>query len=277
MPGVPGEWSTPSAVDALPCGSRSTTRTESPPRARPAARLTERRGLADAALLVGDDEDARSRRSGQGRRCGRCFTWNDVLVLLDRWRQALLGLVEPCPTRAGRARDGGRRAGTVVRLHGSSVHGDVCRRGGLRLWRCHGLRTGRLGPLGRWLDPGRGGTRVRDRRRFLLDAGVGSRGADLRRPVERFTWNTRPSDMGVGLHLLRPPEAGYHLVLAYGSDCHPCSPVDYEGSRYSASRGARRHATRRPGSTRPAELGDRGTDAQRPPRSRTTDVGSTDG
>ena len=37
---MPGWWSTPNAVEALPCGSRSTTSTESPPRARAAARLT---------------------------------------------------------------------------------------------------------------------------------------------------------------------------------------------------------------------------------------------
>ena len=39
-PGVPGGWSTPNAVDALPWGSRSITSTERPPRARAAARLT---------------------------------------------------------------------------------------------------------------------------------------------------------------------------------------------------------------------------------------------
>ena len=64
----------PSAVLALSWGSRSTTRTRRPPRARAAARFTAVVVCAHPALLVGDGEDARVKRGGDarcrsGRRC----------------------------------------------------------------------------------------------------------------------------------------------------------------------------------------------------------------
>ena len=59
---TPRWCSTPSAVEALPCGSRSMTRTRWPSWARRRGDVDRGGGLADAALLVGDDDHAGARR-----------------------------------------------------------------------------------------------------------------------------------------------------------------------------------------------------------------------
>ena len=63
--GVPGRCSMPSAVLALPCGSRSITRILQSLQRQRRGDVDGGRGLADAALLIGDGEDALARRPGQ--------------------------------------------------------------------------------------------------------------------------------------------------------------------------------------------------------------------
>ena len=75
---------TPSPVEALPCGSRSTSSTRQPIAASAVARLIAGRRLADAALLIGHrDADHRLRphprrrpRSANSASVTLCSTWN---------------------------------------------------------------------------------------------------------------------------------------------------------------------------------------------------------
>ncbi len=62
---MPSRCSTPSAVLALPCGSRSITRVVQPLQREGRRDVDGGRRLADAALLVGDGEDALACRAGQ--------------------------------------------------------------------------------------------------------------------------------------------------------------------------------------------------------------------
>ena len=63
--GVPRWWSIDSAVEALPCGSRSMTSTRRPVLGQRRGHVHGGRGLADPALLVGDHHDPGLVRPGQ--------------------------------------------------------------------------------------------------------------------------------------------------------------------------------------------------------------------
>ena len=84
-------WSIPSAVLALPCGSRSMTQHAQPVQGERGGEIHRAGGLADAALLVGDGDDPGLRRArpvllahvhdmdglrglAGDRRVERCFT-----------------------------------------------------------------------------------------------------------------------------------------------------------------------------------------------------------
>ena len=70
-PACPAGWSTPSAVVALPWGSRSINEDGEAAEREGSGEIHARCGLADAALLVGHDEDSGERWRRQVRRVAR--------------------------------------------------------------------------------------------------------------------------------------------------------------------------------------------------------------
>ena len=117
---------------ALPCGSRSTSSTRLPACARPAARFTRGRGLADAALLVGDREDARHARSMRTRcrSASRPGTRSRTTSLHAEARGQPLDLLERMHAlhrgeHAAAARAAGRRANELAELGEGARHDGV--------------------------------------------------------------------------------------------------------------------------------------------------------
>ena len=132
-------------------GSRSMTRTESPPRARAAARFTVARGLADATLLVGHDEDRAVRRVGEGRgsavsrETDRGSGWLDLARVIssssnvpggDRRGETSSARLAPRPSAVSRPRL--RSAGVGIELGARASPRSAGRRGSRRSLRGRG-------------------------------------------------------------------------------------------------------------------------------------------
>ena len=192
MPGVPGEWSTPSAVEALPWGSRSTTSTDSPPGpVRPPGSPTwwscPRRPSGSRRRTPGAPR-------GRKRREAAAFHVKREHRSPAGGRQSFLRLVEPGPPWTGRP-DEGRLGFRNWQPWVAQAPAPPARPRARPAPRTPARRAGR-GRLGRFVGQ-----------------------------VDRFTWNTGPARRRIGLDPLRPPQTGHLVALAPDAIRHVPPPV----------------------------------------------------